>query len=176
MGGDSFLVKELRERECMTKERPVEQDKKSKAAADYVNTTVFTDETGNDEVLIKNMRFMAFCAGWEAAFSIGMEAQSSSVTNIGWMYWVRCDQKLPPLNKIVLVLSGGKPVIHIAARSHDDEINDWNWFYQDVPGCSGPSLVTHWMDLPSLPKDEGMLIRSLNEYKSTYFPKDNNEE
>lgn len=45
------------------KEEPIEQTPKSKAAADYVNNTVFADETGDDEVLVKNMRFMAFSAG-----------------------------------------------------------------------------------------------------------------
>lgn len=37
-----------------------------KRAREYCVGTVFTDETGNDETLIYNIRFMAFCAGFEA--------------------------------------------------------------------------------------------------------------
>lgn len=43
--------------------KPIELTPRDKAAADYVNNTIFTDETGDDETLIKNMRFMAFSAG-----------------------------------------------------------------------------------------------------------------
>lgn len=35
----------------------------SKAVKDYCTGTVFTDETGNDEAMIYNMRAMAFMAG-----------------------------------------------------------------------------------------------------------------
>lgn len=37
---------------------------------DYCTKTFFTDETGNDETLIYNMRFMAFGAGFRAALQL----------------------------------------------------------------------------------------------------------
>ena len=39
----------------------------SELATEYCSTTTFTDETGSDEALIHNMRFMAYVAGYAAA-------------------------------------------------------------------------------------------------------------
>lgn len=37
---------------------------KNELAKEYASNTVFVDETGNDEAIIYNMRFMAYLAGY----------------------------------------------------------------------------------------------------------------
>ena len=42
---------------------------RNNAATQYIEQTTHVDKTENDEALIKNMRFMAFCAGWDEAMA-----------------------------------------------------------------------------------------------------------
>jgi hypothetical protein len=47
--------------------KQIHQSKRNKMATEYTEGTVHIDKTGDDEALVQNLRFMAFCAGWDAA-------------------------------------------------------------------------------------------------------------
>lgn len=49
-----------------------------RAAKDYCTNTVFVDHSEADESLIHNLRFSAFCAGWDAAMKLYGEGDYSN--------------------------------------------------------------------------------------------------
>lgn len=67
--------------------KPIEPTPRDKAAADYVNNTIFTDETGDDEALIKNMRFMAFSAGADWGAKAERERILKIITEVFQQTW-----------------------------------------------------------------------------------------
>lgn len=55
---------------------------RDKAANEYADGTVFVDESGDDETLVRNIRFMAFSAGYEAGEQRGAERERERVVAI----------------------------------------------------------------------------------------------
>ncbi len=60
--------------------------------------------------------------------------------------WISAKDELPPLNKVVLVISYANDY-YLAWRSHYDGAEEW--VYDD--GTFEDGYITHWQPLPPLP-------------------------
>lgn len=70
------------------------------------------------------------------------------------MKWIKCSDKMPEINKQVIVAWGDKEENVSTMRYRKDivrkkEVYRWHWHY----GLS-PFNVTHWKPLPEPPKEE----------------------
>jgi hypothetical protein len=67
--------------------------------------------------------------------------------------WISVKVALPSRGRHVLTWCEANETAMVQYRSHDDEIEDWNWFIPLISGCSGIGNVSHWMPLPEPPKE-----------------------
>ena len=60
------------------------------------------------------------------------------------MNWIKCSDRLPPLNTYVLICAKGNIIMDRISEPKDGNL--WDSTFKDY--------VTHWMPLPEVPKDK----------------------